>query len=847
MARIKTSLNFLATDLFVATCICFPLLAFADEERALQITVVDSMSQKPLAARAYLHNSENKPLFFSVDAPSGSAVRYEKQNWINPQSVEYHTTLSPHPARAVVPSGSYTLTVERGQTYRSSTQPVVIADKDVQLRVSLERWCDPVSAGWYSGDTHIHRTLEELKNVIQAEDLNVAMPLTYWVTRSATSPAAGDKNLTGEIPKDLIRVDEQHVIWPRNTEYEIFTVGDKRHTLGALFVLGHSRALDLGVPIWRPVVERERSRGVLFDMDKLDWPFAMLLPTLGGDMLYELANNHLWRTEFAFRKWNTSAPAYIQPPFGTAEGGERQWIDYTHGMYYSLLNCGLRIPPTAGTANGVHPVPAGFGRVYVHLPDGFEYQHWLDGLREGRSFVTTGPMLYATADSRHAGHEFRFSKPKNQPHKIPVSVEVLSEFPVSYGELVVNGEPQRLLRFSNAAAASSTFRSVLETNVEISQSGWFAIRVWEERPNSRHRFAHSAPWYVRIDDQPVTLRREEKEYLLRRMNDEIQRSRGVLDEPALAEYQRGIEFYERIPIRDDGAEVSKIARPLGEGQQRSKWLENMLGAHRFSADELRRATGMTYEEAQREFDRFHATTLNSKALVQAKAAVPSKIQILPYPGGRHPRRGFLDGAIDPQRETKISIFPPWANGGYVVVDVPEAIFSNLGLTYLAHRHIDTIWTANGVNLAPLEWNTAGDTLRMERKLPNGIRFGSIVKPLETSVFMEMWLTNGSSRPLTGLRTQVCTMLGGAMGFNSQSNPQKIIQPPFIAIRHESLPRWIVTAWKPHNRSWSNPPVPCIHADPVFPKCLPDQTVGVQGHIWFFEGDDVAKFIQSLDF
>jgi hypothetical protein len=34
-------------------------------------------------------------------------------------------------------------------------------------------------------------------------------------------------------------------------------------------------------------------------------------------------------------------------------------------------------------------------------------------------------------------------------------------------------------------------------------------------------------------------------------------------------------------------------------------------------------------------------------------------RVLPYPGGRHPRVGFLDGAIDPQRGTKASVFAPW--------------------------------------------------------------------------------------------------------------------------------------------------------------------------------------------
>ncbi|MCA9140533.1 MAG: hypothetical protein KDB00_27365, partial [Planctomycetales bacterium] len=403
-------------------------------DRTIQVTVVDSNSQTMVASRLYLKSSSGESFFFKSDDPKGTAVRYEKQNWINKNSVEYHTTVSAHRCSVVVPEGQYELTVERGKTYFPHHQSIVVGDRDLQISVPIKRWSDPQSRGWYSGDTHLHRTIDELKTVIVAEDLNVALPLTNWVTIANQAPRAGDKNLT-EIPDDLVAVDSNHVIWPRNTEYEIFTVGDKRHTLGALFVLGHQNGIELGVPPWKPVVESIKASDpdALFDMDKLDWPFAMLLPTVAPNALYELSNNHVWRTEFAFRKWNVAAPAYLQPPWGTNEGGHRQWIDYTLGMYYTLLNCGFRMPPSAGSANGVHPVPAGFGRVYVHQRDGFDFKDWMRGLAAGRSFVTTGPMLYATANGHDPGHVFK----SDQALTIPMNVEVVSEQKLSYGELLV--------------------------------------------------------------------------------------------------------------------------------------------------------------------------------------------------------------------------------------------------------------------------------------------------------------------------------------------------------------------------------------------------------------------------
>ena len=63
---------------------------------------------------------------------------------------------------------------------------------------------------------------------------------------------------------------------------------------------------------------------------------------------------------------------------------------------------------------------------------------------------------------------------------------------------------------------------------------------------------------------------------------------------------------------------------------------------------------------------------------------------------------YRDGAIRPQRETKVSVFLPWAESGYVVVDVPEAIWVDARpkreLLYLAHTDVPTMWTVSYTHL-----------------------------------------------------------------------------------------------------------------------------------------------------
>ena len=229
-----------------------------------------------------------------------------------------------------------------------------------------------------------------------------------------------------------------------------------------------------------------------------------------------------------------------------------------------------------------------------------------------------------------------------------------------------------------------------------------------------------------------------------------------------------------------------------------------------------------------------------------------RVFVLPYPGGRHPRIGFLEGAIRPQRETKVSVFTPWqpedhSRADYVVADVPEAIWSNLGLTYLAHTHVPTIWTEQNVTLQQLEWHRRDDgTFFLRRELPNGIAFTSEVTPLADHVAFEMTLTNGTDAALSDLRVQNCVMLREAEGFNQQTLDNKVMLEPYAACRDESGTRWIITAWKPNHRAWGNVRCPCLHSDPIFDECPPGETKTVRGWLSFYEGTDLDGEIERIE-
>ena len=256
------------------------------------------------------------------------------------------------------------------------------------------------------------------------------------------------------------------------------------------------------------------------------------------------------------------------------------------------------------------------------------------------------------------------------------------------------------------------------------------------------------------------------------------------------------------------------------------WLRDMAGPHHYSGQEIRQVMG--FDETQE--------TAATRGMKPPEPVPSGGIQVWPYPGGRPLRTGFREGAIDPMRGTKASVFLPWAPEQYVVVDLPEAIFSNLGLLFLAHTHIPTIWNDQNLVIDNIDWERRPDGgLRSSWRLPNRVEFGAAAVPGKNELRMELWLRNGTEQRLSGLRSQICVLLKGTPEFNAQSNANKIFGKTAASVQSASAKRWILTEWERCGRTWGNPQCPCMHSDPVLPDCGPGETVRVNGRLWFAEG------------
>ncbi|MBM3981308.1 MAG: polysaccharide deacetylase family protein [Planctomycetes bacterium] len=296
-----------------------------------------------------------------------------------------------------------------------------------------------------------------------------------------------------------------------------------------------------------------------------------------------------------------------------------------------------------------------------------------------------------------------------------------------------------------------------------------------------------------------------------------------------------------LEAKRDGANV----RPAKTDAELKYWLDNALAHHRYTHAEAGAAFGISADEV--------ATAAKRLGIDPSKRPQHNDgdpLPVLPYPGGRHPRIGFRDGMVRPQRETKASVFAPWDDGGYAVADTPEAVWFDVNgrpeLLYLAHTHVPTTWDKKKVALDPMEWTRKTDgSLALERTLPNKVTLATFVTPGKGGVRMEFRVTNGTAEKLTGLRVQMCVMLAGLTGFDERTNANKVFASPFAACKDATGKRWVITGWERCGRAWGNAPCPCVHADPVVEDCPAAQTRTVRGWLSFYEGDNIDAELKRL--
>jgi hypothetical protein len=188
---------------------------------------------------------------------------------------------------------------------------------------------------------------------------------------------------------------------------------------------------------------------------------------------------------------NATRGLAIDVPFGLVDFLEIMSLNWTGtSIWFDFLNLGYKLPPSAGTDYPLLGVP-GAMRDYVQVDRPFTSQAWFDGLKAGRVFVTTGPMLEFTVNGRGMGSELHVKS--GDPLLIRAAASINPDIDeLSSLDLIEQGDTVR------SVSAQSRGRTELHLDLTATHGTWFVLRA---RGKNSDVIAVSSPVYVSVDGE----------------------------------------------------------------------------------------------------------------------------------------------------------------------------------------------------------------------------------------------------------------------------------------------------------------------------------------------------------
>ena len=343
-------------------------------------------------------------------------------------------------ADIVLPPGECRIEAERGYEHATVGETLHLEPGESRtVTLAVPRIFDAAAEGWISGDTHIHwvtnawnvdLSLEALGLVQRAEDLRVVNNLTLLHRTASDAFVKPSQAPVGPIAR-LCR-DGYHVEMAEEYRNEN--------------LYGHLCFLNLR---WL-VMPIGTGPGIAGD-DSIDWPHnrpAIEEARSQGGISIEAhgtGGNH-------------------EPPVNVIHGLTDSFDQLGPADFERFLDCGFRIPLTNGSDHPARVV--GAARAYVRIDGDFSYEKWIDGIRRGRTFTTSGPLLFLDVD----GHTPGDSIARNPDDRVTVRVRAVSRQPLGVVQVVSNGV---------VIAEETTEETTAELAVElpVGESRWIVARA----------------------------------------------------------------------------------------------------------------------------------------------------------------------------------------------------------------------------------------------------------------------------------------------------------------------------------------------------------------------------------
>ncbi|NOY30636.1 MAG: CehA/McbA family metallohydrolase [Planctomycetes bacterium] len=438
-----------------------PSRAFAARyDGKLTIVAIDEPTGNRIPVRMELRDGRGRP----VRVKSGAIVSYGDSFVFDGE-----VTLE-------LRKGPYTFLIEAGPEYETRPGSFSIkrrAEDDTE--VVLKRRVDMQAEGWWASDLDVRQNARDLPLLMRAAGVD-------WV------PAFDRENVRGKCQKEKLPAEIPLA--------SVVSIDNRRG--GGLLLFNAKQPID--VCRWKADAA---SMLLLNAASEAGADVAALTPN-AWDLPLWLAAGELDAIQIIHRQAGKGLGRPRDKTFFPGKMGSGRWSE---AIYHHVLNCGLRIPPIAGSGSGTNKNPVGTNRVYVHCGDEFSQENWFAGLRAGQVMVTNGPLLRTQVEGHPPGHQFKLDEGESREFEIALSLTFYELAPVEYLEIIKNGRVEYEIRLDELAKQEGRLPPVM-----FDESGWFAVRARTNR-SERYQFATTGPYYVEANYERRVSRRSVQFFL----------------------------------------------------------------------------------------------------------------------------------------------------------------------------------------------------------------------------------------------------------------------------------------------------------------------------------------------
>lgn len=385
-----------------------------------------------------------------------------------------------------LPDGPYRFRIIRGPEYRVVNGTFELEKTSLDEKtVALPRMVDMTAEGWLAGDCCVLPSEASVPLRMAAEDLHVAAVLGKRPAKPIPHRDAGE---IIEHDPTWIRTDvlcDRGLVYYGLNEPNAKIISEAEHSLAALV----AATASADSPPCRVAIENPFAweLPVLLASGKVDGLFVM------GDWL------RLDKRVLSVRDGRMMDSFSLGEPTQLGRYAER--------IYRHALDAGISIVPMAGGGDQAAKTPIGYNRLYVSSRSNagsvgdeqmaesrqapMSQEDWWQGVWNGTSVATNGPLLRPLVGGKLPGHVFRGRS--GQVLRIQPELNLAVRDPVDYLEVIHNNRVHYSARLDEFAEAGGKIPAIM-----AEESGWVIIRVMTQH-GEHYRAALTAPWWIEFD------------------------------------------------------------------------------------------------------------------------------------------------------------------------------------------------------------------------------------------------------------------------------------------------------------------------------------------------------------